>query len=91
MKKITPSTIKRFAESQGVEFSWSLAGRTYALECWSPEGKRFAATGTHFYSLYGEGFHAKPDWTETLKDLQAAVRLGFEDCDDEECDICHEE
>lgn len=87
----TPAQIKKYAEGYEVEFDWSLQGGTYALECWSPQGKRFAATGTHFYSLYGEGFATRPDWSKTLADLKETIEFGFEDCNDEDCDICSEE
>lgn len=85
----TPAQIKAYAATYGVEFSSARNGRAWNLECWSPEGKRFTASGTHFYALYGDNFYDKPDWNKTLADLKETISYGFEDCDDEECDVCN--
>lgn len=87
----TPAKIKAYAESRGVEFSWSREGRCYSVECWSPEGKRWSATGTHFYTLNGDGFYTRPDWSVTMQELREVVAFGFEDCDDSDCDVCNPE
>jgi hypothetical protein len=83
-----PSKIKKYAESLGVEFSYKFSGHQYSIECWSPEGKRWSATSTHFYALEGDGYYTTPNWQLTLDDLREQVAGGFEDCDDPECDVC---
>jgi hypothetical protein len=85
----SPSKIIKYAESVGVEFLAERTGRVYLVGCWSPKGKRWSTTETHYYALEGEGYYTTPNWQETLNELRAQVAYGFEDCDDEECDICH--
>lgn len=89
---MTPSQIKKYAAKYGVDFSveGSAAQRTWNVECWSPKGKRWMATMTHFLALPGDGYYTRPDWEETYAALKGAVEFGFEDCDDQECDVCHE-
>ena len=86
----SPSQIKAYAAKYGVDFSVE-GGRGaggWSIECWSPQGKRWKATGTHFLAVKGDGYYTKPDWAETLADLKTYIDYGFEDCTDPECDVC---
>jgi hypothetical protein len=67
MKRQTtsPAKIKAYAKSIGVEFDYGYSGHQYSVECWSPEGKRWANHGTHFVSLEGDGYYTTPDWQKT--------------------------
>lgn len=86
---MTPSKIKKLADQHEVDFSVDSTARCWSVECWSPDGKVWKATGTHFYALPGDGYYTKPDWNETHVALKEAIEFGFDECQDKDCDVCH--
>lgn len=87
---MSPSEIKRYAEKHGVEFSSSGDASGWSVDCWSPDGFVWKATGTHFLALPGDGYYTRPDWKQTHRALREAVEFGFEKCTDSDCPVCHE-
>lgn len=83
---MTKNQFLEVAAKAGIEVSEdeSLAGVHF--HAYSPKGKRFAATGTHNIGLATLNcYRSTHDWNEALKDLE------LENCDDPDCDYCHEE
>lgn len=87
---MTPAKIKRYAELHGVQFNVEGSEKEggYSIDCWSPKGKRFMCSGTHFLSLPGDGYYTKPDWNQTMAALKEAIEFGVEDCDEKDCEVC---
>lgn len=86
----SPSDIERFADQHGVDFSVERGASGWSIECWSPVGKLWRSTGTHFLALPGDGSYTMPDWKQVKKVLQDEVAYGFEDCTDDDCEVCCE-
>lgn len=86
--KQSPATIKKYAESVGVEFGAERVGREWSVDCYAPVGQVWRNHGTHFLALSADGFYGTPNWAEVLSELQSEVAAGFAGCVDPECDIC---
>lgn len=87
---ITPRKIAEYADSVGVEFSAERSGREWSVECYAPEGKLWHGLDSHFLALPSDGYYGTPDWKQTMDVLQQEIANGFDDCHDDECDICNQ-
>lgn len=88
VNRITLTAIRQYAVSTGLDFDAERNGREWSVECYAPAGKVWRNHGTHFLALPSDGFYGTPDWGETLTVLTEEVTAGFDDCDEEDCDLC---
>jgi hypothetical protein len=82
---MTRRELQKLAASMDVELDESYTSIKIDLDAWAPNGKRFKASGCH--SIVVESY-AKPTYGEARAEMAAQLRVGLEDCDDPDCEVC---
>jgi hypothetical protein len=94
----TVAAIKAFAKKHGASFDADgdvkrSASLGHALYLDAPSGKVWRENGCHVScALHGNGAHGAltgADLDKTLVDVKTIIDLGADDCDDDNCDVCH--
>lgn len=85
----TLNQLTKFAAANGIEFSAEKIGQEWSVDCYAPEGKLWKNHGTHFLSLPADGFYGTPDWQQSMDVLKEEIEVGFESCEDSNCDVCN--
>ncbi len=90
--KATVANLRRAVESLGGTLDENREGRYARFNCEAPIGKVWSCTGDLHMLVVEWEQGDRTGWRETaLSDGLERVAMGLTDCDDPDCDYCHNE